>query len=277
MLPNFIIAGAMKCGTVSLHRYLSYHPQIYMTPIHEVDFFVEERRWQQGLEWYKAHFPVVADAIGERSTSYTKFPIFQGVPKRMHSIIPKANIIYCFRDPVDRIVSHYIHEYATGRENGTIEQAVYRNFPDNQYIYYSRYYTQVEQYLAYYQTSQILLLDLKQLAEHRKETLREVFRFLGVDPEFNHQDFNQIFHHSSSKKRATWLKTNLGHVRGSYRLEKLFPRLFQSPIKRPEVSEKLRDDLYSILTKDYEKVLASETLGIVSSSKGQLAALGIGR
>ena len=31
MLPNLIIIGAMKCGTTSLHNYLSLHPEIYMS------------------------------------------------------------------------------------------------------------------------------------------------------------------------------------------------------------------------------------------------------
>ncbi|MEQ8962848.1 MAG: sulfotransferase, partial [Coleofasciculus sp. C2-GNP5-27] len=30
--PDFIIIGAGKCGTTSLHNYLAQHPQIYMCP-----------------------------------------------------------------------------------------------------------------------------------------------------------------------------------------------------------------------------------------------------
>ena len=29
-LPNFLIVGAAKCGTSSLHNYLNQHPNIFM-------------------------------------------------------------------------------------------------------------------------------------------------------------------------------------------------------------------------------------------------------
>jgi hypothetical protein len=44
-LPNLVIIGAMKCGTVSLHQYLALHPETCMSSIDEVDFFVEELNW----------------------------------------------------------------------------------------------------------------------------------------------------------------------------------------------------------------------------------------
>ena len=42
LLPDFIIIGAMKCGTTTLYRYLSEHPQIEMSREKETDFFVSE-------------------------------------------------------------------------------------------------------------------------------------------------------------------------------------------------------------------------------------------
>ncbi|WP_445666638.1 sulfotransferase [Fodinibius sp. AD559] len=38
VIPDFIIAGAMKCGTTSLHYILSKHPQIFI-PDEEINFF----------------------------------------------------------------------------------------------------------------------------------------------------------------------------------------------------------------------------------------------
>ena len=49
MLPNFLIIGAMKSGTTSLHRYLNSHPQVFMSKIKELDFFTEELEWSLGI------------------------------------------------------------------------------------------------------------------------------------------------------------------------------------------------------------------------------------
>ena len=39
MLPNFIVIGAAKAGTTSLHWYLAEHPQVFVTPAKDPSFF----------------------------------------------------------------------------------------------------------------------------------------------------------------------------------------------------------------------------------------------
>ena len=43
-LPNFFVIGAGKSGTTSLWRYLEQHPEVYMSPIKEPNFFAFEGR-----------------------------------------------------------------------------------------------------------------------------------------------------------------------------------------------------------------------------------------
>ena len=38
-LPDFLIIGAMKCGTTSLHDYLGKHPDIFVSKVKEIHFF----------------------------------------------------------------------------------------------------------------------------------------------------------------------------------------------------------------------------------------------
>src|SRR6187399_2211355 len=55
-LPNLIVIGAQKCGTSGLHYYLSLHPEIWMSRPKELNFFLEERNWPRGVDWYRDHF-----------------------------------------------------------------------------------------------------------------------------------------------------------------------------------------------------------------------------
>jgi hypothetical protein len=41
-LPNFFVIGAGKSGTTSLYYYLEQHPEVYMSPIKEPNFFAFE-------------------------------------------------------------------------------------------------------------------------------------------------------------------------------------------------------------------------------------------
>ena len=41
-LPNFLIVGAAKSGTTSLWRYLSEHPEIFMSKNKEPKYFIKD-------------------------------------------------------------------------------------------------------------------------------------------------------------------------------------------------------------------------------------------
>ena len=255
MLPDFVIIGAMKCGTVSLHHYLSLHPQIFMPPIDELHFFVEENNWNRGLGWYESHFPETNQVNGERSTSYTKYPVFSGVAERMYQVIPEAKLIYSVRDPIDRIVSQYIHSYAKRYENRGFDKSVLDNYPDNQYIYLSKYYMQIEQYLQYYPRSNLLVLSLRELNSNPERTLESVFKFLNIDISFRDSTFKNVFHQSTMMTRPTWIDKQLGQIRGKRHLKRVLPWAFRRKIRRPLVSQAIQDKLWEAIIDDFNNFI----------------------
>src|SRR5215210_8660249 len=150
MLPNLLIVGAAKCGTSSLHRYLDEHPEVSMSRPKETNFFVRDD-WREQVAWYESRFPTPAPTRGEASPSYSLFPYFRGVPERVHSLVPEAKLIYLVRDPLARLVAHYLDMYGLHIEHRPFEEAV--GDPDeerNLYLAGSRYATQLEQFLAFY-------------------------------------------------------------------------------------------------------------------------------
>lgn len=250
MLPNLVIIGAMKSGTSSLHYYLNFHPEIHMSQTKELDFFVEEMNWSKGREWYEGWFDSPAPIRGEASPNYTTYPLFRGVPERMHSLIPTAKLIYVIRDPIERMLSHYIHAVYMKREARPAEEALAD--PDSVYLLRSRYFTQLKQYLRFYDRSQILVLSSEELLARRLETLKGVFHFIGVDENFHSPAFDQIRHHSGRKTQVTRLGALLlalsrpfrpmlgmfGGLRASLARKK--KALAYQPIARPRLSEETR-------------------------------------
>ena len=55
-MPNTIVIGAQKCGTSTLHYYLGFHPEISASRPKELNFFIEGRGWERGVDWYRSHF-----------------------------------------------------------------------------------------------------------------------------------------------------------------------------------------------------------------------------
>ena len=151
-------------------------------PAHkEPNFFVAEYNWDRGLAWYKRLFQLgnSAQAVGEASPRYTMYPIHTGVPQRIASTLSQPKLIYLVRDPIERMVSHYLHLVAKGTIRESFEETV-RNDP--WYLTTSRYGLQLSSYLDHFPPEQILVVVSEQLRDNRQETLAHVFDFLGVPP-----------------------------------------------------------------------------------------------
>ena len=260
-LPNLIVIGAQKCGTSVLHYYLSLHPEVSMSRPKELNFFIEERNWPRGLDWYRGHFDPAARVRGEASPNYTAYPQHDGVPERMHGVLPDAKLIYMIRDPLERIAAHWVHNYAKRREKGTLAETLVH--PNTSYVTRSMYAMQLERFLAHYPKEQILVFQQSELRHERMPTLRKIFDFIGVDPDFNHPRFEQERHQTSGKTRATRLAVRLEKM-GRGRRGRMFPQNFwlllddrlplRRTIKRPNVRASLPPATLAELRADAERL-----------------------
>jgi sulfotransferase family protein len=228
----------------------------------ELHFFTGDRNWEKGVDWYKANFTGKEKILGEASPSYTFYPLKKGVVKRMHSIVPNAKLIYIIRDPIERIVSHYIHRYSIGLENRPIEDTLAYS-KKSLYVNISRYYMQIEQYLRYYPKTLVLIITLEDLFHCRRSTLQKAFRFLNVNEDFYLDDFDKIRHSSEEKGRKNKIgmllkkfsetkpaKIFSTHTRMT--IGRVLYRPFSEKLKRPVLSENLKKELSAYLKEDID-------------------------
>lgn len=198
-LPDFLVIGAMKAGTTSLHAYLGQHPQLFVTTPKELHFFIDADGWESRLDWYTAQFEACPPGAvaGEASVTYTKFPRFRGVPERIAATMPGVRLVYLLRDPIERMRSHYAHEISSGNEHLPIDRALLER---SRYLEASLYHLQLQQYLPHFPRSQILLLTSEELRSDPAATLRRLWTFLGVDPDWAPP--REERRHVSADKRA---------------------------------------------------------------------------
>jgi hypothetical protein len=260
-LPNLVVIGAQKCGTSGLHYHLSLHPEVSMSRPKELNFFIAERAWPRGPEWYARHFDPQAKVRGESSPNYTAYPHHMGVPERMHPLIPDARLIYVVRDPLERIAAHWVHNYAKRREKGDLRATL--SHPNTSYLLRSQYHMQLQQFLNHYPREQILVLEQDDFRRDRSATLRTVFEFVGIDPDFTHPNFERERHASARKTRATRLATGLERASRSrggrmlptklwFALDERLP--LRKPIERPDVRQALDPEALRALREDAERL-----------------------
>jgi hypothetical protein len=267
-LPNLIVIGGLKCGTTSLHHYLNLHPNVTMSRPKELNFFVEELNWPLGRDWYRTHFPAGTAIRGESSPHYTNLPRFQGVAERMRSVIPDARLIYVVRDPIDRMLSHYIHNVGGGYETRQLADAL--GDDRSSYVARSRYATQLEPYLEAFAEGRIEIVTREELKRERAETMRRVFSFLAVTPEFDSDQFEREWETGTAKEggrfrimdRAVRLPGLRGLDRNFDRLPEslrwIVERLVHDPdagaAPKPEVPLPLRERLEELFRPEVERL-----------------------
>ena len=208
--PDFVIIGAQKCGTTSLHYFVAMHPNIVPASKKEIHYF--SVRYKLGEQWYRSHFPTNLSRryfykkmkqkllSGEASPTYIFYPT---VPDRMKKILPDVKLIVILRNPVDRAYSQYHHNIRHNNETLSFEKAIKLeeerctgekellireldfvpvHYRHHSYLARGIYADQLENWFKHYRKRQFLILTTEDLRKNSQQTLDQIFDFLGLSP-----------------------------------------------------------------------------------------------
>jgi hypothetical protein len=252
----------MKCGTTSLHYYLSTHPQIFMSARKELDFFSNDATYARGLDWYSAQFQTTQPVRGESSPNYSKRHLFPETAARLVTALPDVRLIYLVRDPIDRLISHFVHGQSKTSVTYNLSKLMRADSHEARAILLTgKYMYQLEPFLGLLGEQRIMVVPLEQLEKERDSTLRRIVSFVGADPQQN-LEISAAKKLNSAKRRSQ--PTALGEladrapeaVRQPLRrlLRRLPNRLTQRPIAAPSLDSSDLDWLATYYRSDTEKL-----------------------
>jgi hypothetical protein len=204
VLPDFIIIGAMRCGTSSLYSYLYSHPQVLPAKRKEVHYF--DLNFEKEENWYRSFFPpapIMATGkyiTGEASPYYLYHP---HAVRRIQEVIPDVKIIILLRDPVDRAISAYWYisnvteeedlpieeafrrekERLRGEEEKIIRNKSYDSFEHRYHSYLDRgkYTKQIKRVKKFFSKDEIIVLKSEELFGSKNKVMKKVHNFLDID------------------------------------------------------------------------------------------------
>lgn len=186
--PDFIIIGAGKCGTTSLHDYINQHPQVYLCPKKETFFFTDQQAREKNRKWgsvttledYLALFDNAPESciLGEISTVYYAHA---ESAKLIHDAIPDVKIIAILRDPSDRAFSSYQMFIVNGHETRSFQEIIAAR---TQHITMGFYYQELVPFYERFDSKNIKILLFDDLVKNPQTFLHNLFSFVGVDPDF---------------------------------------------------------------------------------------------
>lgn len=207
-LPNFLILGAARCGTTSLHYYLAAHPDVCMSAIKEPNFFLFEQSLDGPVpriandrrllaksvtdrDRYERLFTHSATAVGEASPLYL---YTRETPQLIHATIPEARLIAIVREPVERAWSHFAYVYddvgadAVPAFAKAVDDEIGKGYEPyrtgTHFLRLSAYSEQLQRYRALFRDDQLLVISYDDLIGHTEAALARICAFLGIDDAF---------------------------------------------------------------------------------------------
>lgn len=218
--PNVFIIGAPKCGTTSLAKWLSEHPQVYFSPVKEPHYFNFDygNRRVTELSRYERLFKNARDhhrVICEGSTSYLYSQI--AVPAILE-YVAHAKFIVMTRNPVDMAPSLHAQRVFNLDENEPdfakawqlqhvrrYGAKVPRHCKDPQILQYGaicRLGKQLERLYSLVPPERIHVIELELLRENPRSEYVRLMRFLRIDDD-GRSEFP--VENSAKARRAPWL------------------------------------------------------------------------
>ena len=180
MKPNFLVIGALKCGTTSLCYSLGKHPQVFMCDPKEPHFFGRKPDPKKTIEWYESLFDkgLGKIAIGEGSTSYTHPDIIRQAAADIAEYTPKCRLLYMVRNPIKRLESDWKMRRHEGWAPASINEAV-KSQPT--LTTQGMYWKNVNEYRWLFSDKQILIVFLEDFSRDPDRELKRCFDHVNVD------------------------------------------------------------------------------------------------
>jgi len=195
-LPDFIIAGAPKCGTTAIWNFLNEMPEVCMAKMKEPKFFTElegemstkiagdgprtSGNFKRGFDWYAGLFDQKNDGqlLGEASTLYF---CNADSAEKIHTYAPGVKLVFMLRDPVDRAYSHYWQEYKLGFDFPDFETMANIDHPRYRfYVYVSHYKVHLERYFSLFERKKILIIVLEDFKKDPAKQFGRIASFLDL-------------------------------------------------------------------------------------------------
>jgi len=196
--PTFLVIGAYKAGTTSLHHVLRAHPDVFVPARREPSFFAfvdapepTNPAWASAVRDESEYLALFADAgsataAGEVSPEYL---LHHAAPQSIARRLPDVTLLAVLRNPVDRAFSDWVMYRREGQEKLTFEDALgvqeARQAVGDAtgfYLATGQYADQIARYQDRFGRDQLHVWLYEDISTDPASAYAEMFAAIGVDP-----------------------------------------------------------------------------------------------
>lgn len=264
---NFLAIGPPKSGTTLLQNILIQHPDIYLSPKKEIQFF--NHNFERGYSWYNSHFKQATSTqiIGEVSPTYCdSLETLQRIKEYADANGDNIKIIITVRDPIKRLISEYYHNLKRANYDLPIEEAMRLELEEKtpgkfyKIVRNSKYFEILCDVYSLFDKKNVLIVDSDKgifNSENLGETIKTIEDFLLVKHK-NDYAFN--------------VEDNASYVPKSYAVQKMVfhNKVLKTFFRSLIPSFKLRHKVRGVIRKFNTKKAGYETKRKVTKEESEI-------
>lgn len=206
-LPNFVIAGAPRCGTSALFTYLAAHPQVAASSVKEAQYFMDadsalfhrdSNYLAHGVDGYRRYF---AEGVREKPGATI---VFEATPGYMYQrtaiealpgLPSRPRLLFQLRKPSAQMYSSYL--YSLHQAGNLSRRVSFREFAfgkgcisssTNEFHRRALAFAEYATFLAEWQVAcgdeRIRVSQLEAFQENPRRYMHDLATWLDIDPAF---------------------------------------------------------------------------------------------
>ena len=272
MRPDYFIAGFYKCGTTTLYDVLSQHKDIIVSNEKENDFFMDERLYGKGINWYEDKYysgltrsegQVVMEInphlSGRKGTAY-----------RIKRYYPQGTkILFIMRNPVKMFYSHFRFSmqlgmmpfedtcYAVEHGFSSAFDQYLKKWPDAYKSYTRHFSVQIQEYIECFGSESVHCMFLEDMQKNANLFYSELYDFFGLD-------FDDSINYNVHSNETNAMPTNVIMLKAYAALRKWRK---SGPECRWEGQSVFLDKIQAYLYRVYDKSIPMESKMNVRTEK----------
>ena len=235
-MPDFLVIGAARSATTSLHYYLDQHPGITMSRIKEPNHFAFDHAVDPPAPLIDPASPIVTKSVPDRHAYEQLFshagsgdvlgeasPLYLYVreaPEQIRRALTDPKLVAVLRNPVDRAYSHWLHihrdrpedavaAFARGAEREMAEPPGYSPYAGASHVLRMGLYDeQLQRHLDVFGPDALLVLSYDEVTARPGEALERICDHLGVA----RHDFDTGVQYNRSGVAGGALRARIGRV-----------------------------------------------------------------
>jgi hypothetical protein len=174
-LPNALVVGPQRAGTTWIYRYLQTRDRVCVShKVKETFFF--DHSYERGPQWYAAHFAPTADQSLVVEVGPTYFHS-EEAPRRVLDTLGRVPIVVSLRNPVERLLSLYLHFVRYGKISCSLREALQEH---DILVASSRYATHLKRWREVFGRSHVSTIFQEALSEGPEAFARQACEGLGL-------------------------------------------------------------------------------------------------